>query len=64
MLSFQTVPPLPQIIDDQYLCTDPQGPEGVQPEHTRPELAFFVYAMKLSQISGKTLRCVITYSFL
>ncbi|PVH73269.1 hypothetical protein DL98DRAFT_469453 [Cadophora sp. DSE1049] len=56
MLSSQSLPPLPRVIDDQYLCTDPQGPDGVQPEGTRSELAFFIYAMKLSQISGRTLR--------
>lgn len=61
MLSSQTLPPLPQVIDDQYLCTDPQGPEGVQPGNTRSELAFYVYALKLSQISGKTLRQVGKY---
>ncbi|CZR67077.1 uncharacterized protein PAC_16976 [Phialocephala subalpina] len=56
MLSSQTHPPLPQVINDQYLSTDPQGPDGVQPDDARSELAFFVCAMKLSQISGKILR--------
>ncbi|KAH7403013.1 fungal-specific transcription factor domain-containing protein [Cadophora sp. MPI-SDFR-AT-0126] len=56
MLSSQSIPKLPGVIDDQYLCTDPQGSEGVQPEGTRSELAFFIHALKLSQISGRTLR--------
>jgi len=57
MLSSPSLPTLPEIIDDQYLCTDPHGPRGFQPEGVSSELAFFVYSLKLSQISGKTLRC-------
>jgi len=42
---------LPQLIDDEYLTTNTIDLDGQQPEGLHPKVAFFVFAIKLSELS-------------
>ena len=40
---------LPQMVDDEYLTTNPIEPDSQQPEGILPKVGFFVFAIKLSE---------------
>jgi hypothetical protein len=56
MLSNYPQVSLPQLIDDEYLETDPLGEDGHQPADMPPTIGFFVYALKFSEINMDILK--------
>jgi hypothetical protein len=56
MLSNYPQVSLPQLIDDEYLETDPLGEDGHQPADMPPAIGFFVYALKFSEINMDILK--------
>lgn len=58
MLQSLQLGPLPQMVDDEYLATDPTAPDGSQPQTIPPKSAYFVSVVKLSNITADILRFV------
>jgi len=47
---------MPQIIDEEYLTSDPMQPDGSQPADVPATCAYFVFVVRLSNLTADILR--------
>lgn len=58
MLGSIVICPVPQMIDEEFLATDPATPDARQPHDTPAKTAYFVHVLQLSSITADTLQYV------